>query len=497
MSAVSNPPNEVILVTGASGYIGGRLATRLEETGYRVRCMARRPAELEGRFHGDTEIVFGDVSDAESLAKALEGVSVAYYLVHALGARGDFESMETEAARNFSAAAEAAGVALIVYLGGLASDSPDRSAHMRSRHAVGEILRESSIPVVEFRASIVIGAGSLSFELVRALVRRLPVMITPRWVQVKAQPIAIRDVLDYLTEALNLDRDRSRIYEIGGADALSYLELMRAYATHRGLRRLFIKVPVLTPWLSSLWLSLVTPLFAQVGRKLIDSICVASVVRDVSALRDFPVQPMGIADAIAEAHREEDEAFVQTHWADALSSIPEKRNWGGVRFGSRIVDSRTVTVDTDPATAFAPIQRIGGRTGWYYGNWLWQLRGLLDRAVGGVGMHRGRRDATDLRVGDVVDCWRVEAIEPDSRLLLSAEMKLPGRAWLQFEVRPEGGSTVIRQTATYDPVGLLGLAYWYVLYPIHEFVFAGMLRGIAKATGNPHAYPKNEEETDR
>ena len=421
------------------------------------------------------------MTDYDTLLPALEGIDTAFYLVHALGSDGDFEKKEVEAAGNFGRAAKAAGVRRIIYLGGLGDDSRPLSKHMRSRHRVGNVLRESGVTVTEFRASIVIGSGSLSYELIRALVRKLPVMITPRWVSAKAQPIAINDVLRFLVASLDDPDDESRVYEIGGSDVMSYAELMKVHGRVRGVKRFLIPVPVLTPGLSSLWLSLVTPLYAQVGRRLIESIASPSVVRDPSANGRFGIEPVGVEEAMEQARRNEDREFALTHWADALSSMGPARSWGGVRFRNRIVDMRTKVIDVDPDIAFAPIQRIGGQTGWYYGDWLWQLRGLMDRALGGVGMRRGRRDREQLREGDVLDCWRVEHLEPNRKLVLNAEMKVPGRAWLQFEVQPEDGGSRVTQTALYDPVGLLGITYWYALYPMHEFVFAGMLRNICRA----------------
>jgi len=474
---------ELILLTGATGYVGGRLLRRLEEQGGRVRCLARRPEFLQSRVGPQTELARGDVLDVASLPPVMQGVDVAYYLVHSMGSSGNFEEQDRQAAQNFAAAAREAGVRLIVYLGGLGEDVDELSPHLRSRHEVGEILRASSVPVIEFRASIVIGSGSLSFEMIRALVERLPVMITPRWVATPAQPIAINDLLDYLVAALDVKIAGSQIIKIGGADQVSYGEIMREYARQRHLRRWMISVPVLTPRLSSLWLALITPLYARVGRKLIDSMRHPTIVRDDAARRLFPIQPQGIHAAIAAALRNEDGDFAATRWSDALSSSGAPRQWGGVRFGTRIVDSRTVSVPASPAAAFAPIRRIGGSTGWYYGQWLWQIRGALDLLVGGVGLPRGRRDPETLAVGDTLDFWRVEAFEPNRRLRLAAEMKLPGRAWLEFEVQADGPRTTIRQTAIFDPVGLAGLAYWYGLYPLHEFVFAGMLRNIARSAG--------------
>jgi len=338
--------------------------------------------------------------------------------------------------------------------------------------------------VIELRASIVIGSGSLSFEMIRALVERLPVMVTPRWVKVPAQPIAIDDLLEYLVAALDLPTAGSRVFEIGGADRMSYAEIMRVYARQRGKRLWMLPVPVLTPYLSSLWLGLVTPLYARIGRKLIESIVHPTVVQDDAALRTFAVRPMGVEEAVRRALAGEEREFEATRWSDALSSAGEPRSWGGVQFGTRLVDSRTILVDVPPETAFGPIERIGGETGWYAWNGLWRLRGFLDLLVGGVGLRRGRPSPTTLQVGDALDFWRVEALEPGRRLRLLAEMKLPGRAWLELEVEPVEGDperSRIRQTAIFDPVGLLGRAYWYGLYPVHELVFRGMLRGIARA----------------
>jgi uncharacterized protein YbjT (DUF2867 family) len=472
------PPDRLILLTGATGYIGGRLLRLLEERGERVRCLARRPEALEGRVAPATEVVRGDLQDPDSLSGALAGVTTAYYLVHMLGAQGDFEALERETAQHFAEAARKTGVQRVIYLGGL-SQAPETSSHMRSRHAVGDILRDAGLQVIEFQASVIIGSGSLSFELVRALVQRLPIMITPRWVSVKAQPLAIADVLAYLLAALDLDVGENRTYEIGGPDQMSYLDLMRAYGRIRGLRRHVLRVPVLTPWLSSLWLDLVTPLYARVGRRLIDSITAPSVVKDPRALQDFDIRPMGVDAAIRQALANEDREMAETHWADALSTVGTRR-YGGVRYGNRLVDSRSVTSTASPKQAFAAVRRIGGGTGWYYGRWLWELRGLLDRAVGGVGMRRGRRDPEHLRAGDVVDFWRVEAFEEGCRLRLAAEMRLPGRAWLEFEVKPDAKGSRVYQTAIFDPLGWLGLAYWYALYPAHVFVFRGMLRNLVR-----------------
>ncbi len=471
-----------ILLTGATGYVGGRLLPLLVADGWRVRCLARHPEHLSPRVPVGVEVVPGDVLDVASLSAAMQGVEAAFYLVHSMGASGNFESQDRRAAENFATAAQAAGVQRIIYLGGLGEDEPDLSAHLRSRHEVGERLRAHDVPVIEFRASVIIGSGSLSFEMIRALVERLPVMVTPRWVRVMAQPIAISDVLAYLRAALSLKLTASVIVEIGGPDQVSYGELMREYARQRGLRRVMIPVPLLTPRLSSLWLGLVTPLYARVGRKLVESLRHPTVVRDDSAQRLFPLRPIGVGEAIARALRNEDFNFAQTRWSDASSAaVTAPRNWGGIRLGNRLVDSRSTRVTASPAKVFATVERIGGAAGWHYSNWLWALRGWLDLLMGGVGMRRGRRDPERLRVGDTLDCWRVEAIQPGQKLRLAAEMKLPGRAWLEFEVQPDGNGARLSQTAMFDPLGLWGLAYWYAVWPLHQLVFAGMLRGLAQA----------------
>lgn len=472
---------EIVLLTGASGYVGGRLLPRLRDARYRVRCLARQPEVVRERAGPGVEVVAGDVLDRASLDAALDGVDVAYYLVHSMGSTGSFEDVDREAAANFGAAARAAGVRRIVYLGGLGNDDGALSPHLASRQEVGRILHDAGVPVLEFRASVIIGSGSLSFEMIRSLVEGLPVMITPRWVHVLAQPIAIEDVLEFLLAALELPGEASRIYEIGGADQVTYAGIMREYARQRGLRRRMLPVPVLTPYLSSLWLGLVTPLYARVGRKLIQSIVHPTVVRDGAALHDFGVRPVGVTEAVRRALAGEDAQFAETRWSDALSAAGEPRSWGGTRFGSRLVDSRTVMVPVPPSAAFHPIQRIGGDTGWYAWSWLWRVRGFLDLLAGGVGTRRGRSSPTDLRIGDTLDFWRVEAYEPDRLLRLAAEMKVPGRAWLEFEVTGDENSSTIRQTAVFDPVGVLGRGYWYSLFPVHQLVFGGMLRAIARA----------------
>lgn len=476
-------PHRKILITGGTGYVGGRLIPLLRGRGSecQLRLMARKPEYLRGRVGDGCEIVAGDVSQPKTLTAALDGVDTAYYLIHSMGSGEDFEDQDRVFARNFAHAAKAQGVQRIIYLGGLGEQNESLSKHLRSRHEVGQVLQESGAQVIEFRASIVIGSGSLSFELIRALVQKLPVMICPKWVSTKAQPIAIEDVLAYLTAALDHEPGHSRVYEIGGPNQVSYGDLMREYSRQRGLKRLMIPVPFLSARLSSLWLGLVTPVYATIGRKLVESLKNPTVVNDDSALQAFPLRPMSLESAIQRALSKEDQEFATTRWQDAVSSSMPPRRFGGVKFGNRLVDCRKISVTLTPEQAFAPIQRIGGKTGWYYGNFLWRIRGFLDLLVGGPGLRRGRRHPVDLKIGDTLDCWRVEEIDAPRALRLYAEMRLPGRAWLEFNVTPNDNGCEITQTAMFDPVGLFGVCYWYAIWPLHQFIFAGMLRRIAQA----------------
>jgi len=489
-----------ILLTGATGYVGGCLLGELLRRGHTVRCLARNPAKMaaiierlrrgeEGAVDplpGRVEVEVGDASSAEALERACTGIDVAYWLVHSMDRGIDFERADRLAAERFAAAARAAGVKRVVYLGGLGADDDRLSAHLRSRHEVGTLLRGTGLDVVELRASIVIGAGSFSFDLVRTLVERLPVMICPAWLATPTQPIAIDDVVAYLAAAIDLPPGPPRTYEIGGPDRVSYGGIMREYARQRGLRRLLIPVPVLTPRLSSLWLALVAPRYSKMGRKLIDGLKNPTVVTDGAALRDFAIRPRSLAAAVHAAKVEEDASFEGRRWADIADAEELPRRYGGRFCGPRLVDHRHATINATPERAFAAIERIGGAHGWYGHDWLWQLRGWMDRAIGGPGMSHGRRDPDRLVAGDDLDCWAVEVCDPPHRLRLDARMKLPGRGWLEFEViandplpRGERGVT-IHQTAVFDPHGLGGLAYWYAVWPLHEIVFKGMLAGICR-----------------
>src|SRR5579871_6162861 len=474
----------MILLTGATGYVGGRLLRRLEGQETAIRCLCRNPEVLSGRVTPGTQIVAGDLLQPASLDTAFRGVDTAFYLVHALRSGPEFESQEKQAAANFACAARRAGIHRIVYLGGL-TQGDALSPHMRSRIATGKILRASGIPVIELRASIVIGSGSASFELIRALVDRLPVMVTPSWVNTAAQPVSIEDVIEYLVEAIGVRAEGGLIVEIGGPDVTSYVGIMREYARQRNLRRWFFAVPFLSPTLSSRWLTLITPIYASIGRCLIESVRNASVVRDPKALRLFKVRPAGLRSSIARALANEDRASAETRWSDAgCHSVTMAASEPGTDLLSNIQEIRIPLPRRD---AFAPIRRIGGRRGWYFGNWMWRVRGLVDLMTGGVGMRRGRPDPETPLAGTTLDFWRVQIYEPDRRLRLLAEMRVPGRAWLEFRAEPDRESTVLRQGAYFEPHGLGGLVYWYLLWPIHEVMFRGMLRRIAAAALNDAA----------
>jgi uncharacterized protein YbjT (DUF2867 family) len=455
-----------------------------------VRVLARDPLRLVGRdWAGRVDAVAGDVLRAETLGTAMAGVGVAYYLVHSMARGEGYRERDVAAARAFGRAAAEAGVARIVYLGGLGDPTADLSRHLRSRQETGEALREAGVPVTEFRAAVVVGSGSISFEMIRYLTERLPVMVCPQWVYTRVQPIAVDDLLRYLVAALDVPESAGRVVEVGGADVLTYGEMMLGYADARGLWRHLQPVPVLTPTLSSYWVHLVTPIPSQIARPLIEGLRNETVVRDHSAHDLFPsIHPVGYATAVRAAVASLDTGDVETSWSDALvTSGGDVQPRVLTTHEGKLIERRQALVTARPEEAFGVICSIGGRRGYRAWDWAWELRGAADRLVGGVGLRRGRRDPVDLRVGDALDFWRVEAVEPGRLLRLRAEMKVPGAAWLQFETLPRAGGTLLVQTAYFAPRGVPGLAYWYGLLPVHSRIFSGMIAALAAEASRPAA----------
>lgn len=471
-----------VFLTGATGYVGGRLAPRLLDAGYRVRCFSRDRRKVEARAWAGrpgVEIVEGDVDDTDGLAAAMRGCGAAYYLVHSMIAAGsDYAERDRQLAESFARAAAAAGIERIVYLGGLGETGEGLSEHLASRRAVEVALAAGAVPVTAFRAAMIIGSGSASFEILRYLTERLPVMITPSWVTTASQPIAIRDVLYYLIECLAVPATAGRTLDIGGPDVLRYDELIQLMAKALGLsRRLILPVPVLTPRLSSCWIHLVTPLSHHIARPLAEGLRNRVVVRDDAARRLMPHEPIGVAQALALALGRIEAHAVETMWSDA-GAVPGDPDWAG---GKCYVDERVVEIAAPPWAVYKAVCRVGGGHGWYAADWLWRVRGAMDRLVGGPGLRRGRRHPETVGYGDALDFWRVRHVEPDRRLELRAEMKLPGEALLSFELTPVEGGTRLVQTARFLPRGLLGLLYWWAVVPLHGIVFSGMLRGIERA----------------
>lgn len=478
---MTTAPPQTVLVTGATGYVGGRLVPRLLERGHRVRCLVRTPAKLDvAPWRKDVEIVTGPVGG--DLTAAMAGVDTAFYLVHGIGQSSAWAEQEVRDATNFREFAKAAGVKRIVYLGGLGVDDSALSTHLRSRHDVGRTLAAGSIPVTELRAAVIIGSGSASFEMLRYLVEVLPVMVTPKWVSTRSQPIAISDVLRFLVAALEIEPPQAGIFEIGGPDTLSYAELMALYAEEAGLRkRRLVPVPVLTPRLSSHWVGIVTPVPASLARPLVDSLVNEVVLHDDRAARTFGAPERTVREAIRLALGRATSNDVPTTFSDAdlrpFRAYVTDPIWAG---GTLLHDDREHLTTASPAQVFAAVSRVGGDTGWYTGGWLWRVRGVLDQLFGGPGLRRGRRDPNVLRVGDYVDFWRVEAVEKDARVRLHAEMLLPGEAWLEWRIEPTDTGSRLTQTAQYRPRGLLGRLYWYAVAPFHFLVFPGLVRGILR-----------------
>ena len=478
----SNSLHKSILVTGATGYVGGRLVPLLLEKGYQVRVFARDAVRLSGRsWVEEVEVIEGNVLHEEDLPPAMEGIDVAYYLIHNMTERTGYREQELQSARNFGRAARAAGVKRIIYLGALGDPESDLAPHLRSRQQTGKVLGEYDIPVTEFRAAIIVGSGSISFEMIRYLTEKLPVMIAPRWVYQQVQPISIEDVLAYLTAALDTPASQDKTIEIGGSDQLPYAEMMLTYAEIRGLKRWLIPVPVLTPALSSYWVHWITPVHASVTRPLIEGLVNEILVTENSARDIFPsIQPMSYFQAVESALESIQTGEVETRWCDALySSQGDRQPVKLISEEGMLLEQRQIRIRASEEEVFRVITRLGGEYGWLFMNWAWRVRGWVDRLLGGAGLRRGRRDPEHLRVGDAVDFWRVEEIETPTLLRLRAEMVVPGKAWLQFESgsTPEG-DVLLLQTAIFAPRGLAGFLYWYGLYPAHGIIFSGLIRRI-------------------
>ena len=484
-------PPKPILLTGATGYVGGRLAPRLLEAGYQVRALGRSVAKLRGRpwgGHPKLEVAQGDVLDLKSLQRAAQGCTAAFYLVHSMGVT-DFAQADRQAAQNMVQAAAAAGMERIIYLGGLGEhDDPRLSEHLRSRLEVARILQSGPVPATILRAAMILGSGSASFEIMRYLVDRLPVMLTPRWVHNPVQPIAIRNVLAYLIGCLEVEAVKGQTFDIGGPEVVTYRRLFDLYAEEAHLpRRLIIPVPVLTPKLSSYWIHLVTPVPASLAQPLAAGLANPVVCRDNRIRSLIPQELLDCRSTIHLALQRIEQQRVETCWSDAgRATPPEWAHCGDADFAGGTILSLgyRVRLRAGPEELWEQIIRVGGATGWYFGNFLWKLRGLMDRLVGGAGLQRGRRQPEQLQVGDALDFFRVLEVEPDRRLLLLAEMKLPGEATLEFRLAPRAeGETELTMAARFLPRGLGGLAYWYALEPFHRRIYQGMLLTIAAAAG--------------
>lgn len=491
MPALSNQslPSETshapVFVTGATGYVGGRLVGRLLDEGRSVRCYARTPKKLDQRRWVDDDRVFvegGDVADIERTADAMRGCDTAFYLIHAMESSvGDFASRDLELAKSFAQAAEQAGIKRIIYLGGLGETGEHLSEHLESRRDVEHALRESGVPVTVLRAAMIIGSGSASFEILRYLTERLPIMTTPKWVRTECQPIAIRDVLSDLIACLKNPDTAGEVIEIGGPDVVRYSELMHIAAKELGLRkRIIIPLPVLTPKLSSLWIGLVTPVTPAIARPLAEGLRNRVVVTSDAADRLIPRQRIRVRDAIALALQKTESHEVETAWS-AAGVVPGDPDWAG---GTSYVDERSIEIDASAHAAYVAACRVGGGHGWYAAQWLWKIRGIMDKLIGGPGLKRGRRHPERVRYGEALDFWRVVGIEPDRRLALRAEMKLPGIAMLTFTIKPKDDDPSrcdFTMSARFMPKGLLGILYWYSVLPFHHIVFNGMLGGIKRA----------------
>lgn len=468
-----------VFLTGATGYVGGRLKHCLEELGYPLRCFIRSPISVE-KEKSHTKYIVGEISDKKSIIKALEGVDVAFYLIHSMGARGNFAEKDRELAVHFAQAAARQGVKKIIYLGGLGNHYEEKlSAHLRSRHEVGNVLRANAgnVQIIEFRSAIVIGSGSLCYEMIRSLVERLPIMISPKWAYTLAQPISINDLLNYLIKAIDLQFEGYPIFEIGGKDRVSYADLMKEYANQKELKRWMLKVPVLAPRLSSLWLGLVTPLYPRVSQKLVESAICSTVVHDPLATHIFHIQPTGVKETITRAIKNEEVAFPLTRWNDSISSFRMESPSAHQISQHSLTDTQKKIVKASLEKSFEVIQQIAGTQSCFGLIW---IRGFIDLLLGGVGNRRGRKNPNSLQVGDVVNCWRVTDMNKPYFHKMQLEMKIPGKAWVEYFIEPIAEESQITQRIIFDPLGIPGKLYWYLMYPLHKFVWIKMLKDITQ-----------------
>jgi len=475
-----------VLITGATGYVGGRLAPALLNAGHDVVCLARDPSKFSGiPWSERVTVVKGDVLNRSTLDRAVDGVDTVYYLVHSIGSSNDFSQSDRIAATNMVDAAHRAGVKRIIYLGGIVPpETEEASKHLASRAEVGQIFLDSPIPSVVLQAGVIIGSGSASFEMLRYLTERLPAMVTPRWVDSKVSPIAIRDVLRYLVAALDLPPETNRRFDIAGPEVLTYRDMMHRYAKVAGLRkRLIVPIPVLTPRLSSHWVNIVTPVPKAIAQPLVESLRNSVIPREHDLQDIVKLAPIGYDEAVRLARQKIQEGSVETRWSDAAwpnapsDPLPTDPEWSG---GDIELDERDRHVNAAPAEVWKVVEGIGGERGWYSFPLAWAVRGFLDRLIGGVGLRRGRRHPDQLHVGEALDFWRVEALERGHLLRLRAEMRLPGLAWLEFRVEPDGDGSRIYQRATFRPRGIAGKLYWWSVWPFHGIVFEGMLRNMSK-----------------
>jgi len=473
-----------LLVTGATGYIGGRLIPKLLEEGYPVRVLVRDPARLQGRpWLKRVEIAQGDALDPESLRQALSGISMAYYLIHGRQGGKDSAGRDLVAARNFARAAEESALERILYLGELVDPTAPLSPYLRARHETGYILRQGRVPVTEFRAGMIVGSGSLLFEMVRYLSELQPVFVCPSWFFTQAQPIAIRDVLSYLTLALSKPETAGQLLEIGGETVLTYAQMLLEYSRLRGLKRWLIPTPIYAPHLSAYWIHMVTPVTYNALLPLIEGLHLESVVRDNLARQMLPeIEPLNFETAARYALVKVEQGDVQTSWSDALvTSAGDAPPYLFKLEEGMFLEKRQLLLEVSPDAVFRSFTGIGGKRGWMYMDWAWALRGWMDKLVGGVGLRRGRRHPDEIRAGESLDFWRVESLTPNRYMRLRAEMKVPGGAWLEFLAEPqENGQTLLAQTAYFAPKGLFGYLYWYAMWPFHRFIFDGMIRKLAE-----------------